>query len=1042
LGLLTVFFLFYADVSTAADGTWANPGVVTPQLTTTSTGGVYTANSTLAVGDAVMARATAGGLTNLRVYYVVSVNGGNYTLSATPGGAAIAGTTTAGTNIASNGVLVWDATGATNTQSAASWNTVPSGTDAIATVASNSNLANNAVALKNAVTIGTINFSATGHDLNLISTNNGATTTLSALTFDTSSGTPTINVTTNNKIVRLGLSDGTYTQGKLKINGTDGLVLNTTTSGGQIRIEDIDWSGFTNAGGTAPGTITIQQGIAQTTVSNALGSSNGSLNVVVGSASTNASLTLPELQLGNNQSIQVNNLDGTVDARISGASRTLTIGAGSGTNTDFAGIIGQTAAGANSALSLTKSGTGTQTISGQIVSTGGNVVVTAGTLVLSGNNTYTGATTVSGGTLQIGGGGTSGALSSSSATTIGGTLIFNRTNTVTQGTDFASTISGIGALIQNGSGSLVLNGNNTYTGATTVNSGTLTLQGGSAISNSGAVVMANTAGAELRVDASETIGNLSGGGSLGGGIVIASSQELTVSQSSGTTYSGVISGDGALLKAGSGTLTLNGTNTFTGTTTVTASGLVLNNTSGNNQTLQGNIIVNGGNFSISTSNQIADTSNLTLSSGTVNLSTLAETINSINMTGGTLRRAGQILTLNTDSSFTGGIVNSTDRASRIYASGTTTFGNATFDYSGTTNADNDTFRLLGNAVVQAGASVNFNANSINGTTGQFAMGNTMRTVDVGAGANMTINWRVVGASAGITKNGTGTLVLSGNNTYGTGGTIVNAGTLQLSGLGTLGSGNFSVSGGELNLGGKSVTNTLSSLTGGALTNGTLTNNGSNYNLQNGIVSATLAGTNGLNKTTVGTVALSAANTYSGDTLVAAGSLIVDGSLGGGGSVTVDSTGTLGGAGSINGATLVRGTLNPDSSVLTLGNSLSFELNSTIALALGSTSGKVVFSNLADQLIGAGNATLSLTLGAGFDYNNTYSVFENTSTAGFTFQTITGYDSTSYTANLVDTGSTYQLAFTPVPEPSVVVLTLLGVAIGLMVRRSKQPGKIA
>jgi autotransporter-associated beta strand protein len=66
------------------------------------------------------------------------------------------------------------------------------------------------------------------------------------------------------------------------------------------------------------------------------------------------------------------------------------------------------------------------------------------------------------------------------------------------------------------------------------------------------------------------------------------------------------------------------------------------------------------------------------------------------------------------------------------------------------------------------------------------------------------------------------------------------------------------------------TNTFGSLTGGTLSNGTLSNNGGNYNLQNGTVSAVLAGTNGVNKTTAGTITLSGANTYTGTTTVTAG----------------------------------------------------------------------------------------------------------------------------------------------------------------------------
>ena len=94
-----------------------------------------------------------------------------------------------------------------------------------------------------------------------------------------------------------------------------------------------------------------------------------------------------------------------------------------------------------------------------------------GTVVLTAANTYTGATNVAGGTLQIGNGGTTGSLSTSSAITTNGTLAFNRTDTVTQGTEFNSVIAGTGGVTQFGSGTLVLNGTNTYTGVTTFEAG-------------------------------------------------------------------------------------------------------------------------------------------------------------------------------------------------------------------------------------------------------------------------------------------------------------------------------------------------------------------------------------------------------------------------------------------------------------------------------------------------------------------------------------------------------------------------------------------
>ncbi len=98
---------------------------------------------------------------------------------------------------------------------------------------------------------------------------------------------------------------------------------------------------------------------------------------------------------------------------------------------------------------------------GDIVKTGG------GTLVLTGDNTYSGGTTVSAGTLQLGSGGTTGSIVGN--VTDNATLVFNRADDVT----FAGAISGSGALVQAGPGTLTLTGANTYTGGTTVSAGTL-----------------------------------------------------------------------------------------------------------------------------------------------------------------------------------------------------------------------------------------------------------------------------------------------------------------------------------------------------------------------------------------------------------------------------------------------------------------------------------------------------------------------------------------------------------------------------------------
>jgi autotransporter-associated beta strand protein len=94
--------------------------------------------------------------------------------------------------------------------------------------------------------------------------------------------------------------------------------------------------------------------------------------------------------------------------------------------------------------------------------------VGGGRVVFVGNAGYTGGTTIlSGGTLQIGAGGTTGSIVGDIVN--GGTLIFDRSDTVT----FGGTISGGGALVQAGGGTLILNGTSTFNGPTAVTAGTL-----------------------------------------------------------------------------------------------------------------------------------------------------------------------------------------------------------------------------------------------------------------------------------------------------------------------------------------------------------------------------------------------------------------------------------------------------------------------------------------------------------------------------------------------------------------------------------------
>ena len=225
----------------------------------------------------------------------------------------------------------------------------------------------------------------------------------------------------------------------------------------------------------------------------------------------------------------------------------------------------------------------------------------AGTLTLSGNNTYTGATTLTNGTVSAGvtanlgaaaagltfnGGnlqitgttltnftGIGHAVTFTAAKTVG-LDINNAANTFTVDQVLNQTTGGFTKL---GAGTAVLNQANTYTGTTTVSAGTLTLSGVGTL-GTGALVMgggtldlgtgSKTTGA-VTIATAAASGNTIQNGSLTG-------SSYTASNASGNAIvTASLLGGGTLTKSGAGTLTLTGANTYTGTTTVNAGTLDL-----------------------------------------------------------------------------------------------------------------------------------------------------------------------------------------------------------------------------------------------------------------------------------------------------------------------------------------------------------------------------------------------------------------------------------------------------------------------------------
>jgi autotransporter-associated beta strand protein len=155
-----------------------------------------------------------------------------------------------------------------------------------------------------------------------------------------------------------------------------------------------------------------------------------------------------------------------------GSRYTLQIGTG-GTN----GTLGTGSVSNAGTLSFNRSDL--YTASNAISGTGKLSQIGTGTTVLLGSNSYSGATTVTNGVLQIGNGGTTGSIAGDVVNNA--TLIFNRSDAST----YSGTINGTGAVTKQGGGALTLAGANSYSGVTTISGGTLALSGTGSIGTGG-----------------------------------------------------------------------------------------------------------------------------------------------------------------------------------------------------------------------------------------------------------------------------------------------------------------------------------------------------------------------------------------------------------------------------------------------------------------------------------------------------------------------------------------------------------------------------
>ncbi len=236
------------------------------------------------------------------------------------------------------------------------------------------------------------------------------------------------------------------------------------------------------------------------------------------------------------------------------AAGTLAVGAG-GTSGALAGDIAN-----HGALIFNRSDA--LTYGGTISGTGSFEKKGEATLVLTGPTALAGPATITAGTLQIGTGGD--IAWASGEITNGGALVFNHSNTIA----LPGSIAGTGTLTKQGSGALTLGAANSFTGATTVSGGILTLGHQQALQNSIVTLDGGTLGFSTITQA--TFVGLRGSAPLALTNNASAAVALTLTGASDSSYSGTLSGNGSLTKNGLGTLTLSGANTFTGSTTLNA----------------------------------------------------------------------------------------------------------------------------------------------------------------------------------------------------------------------------------------------------------------------------------------------------------------------------------------------------------------------------------------------------------------------------------------------------------------------------------------
>ncbi len=716
----------------------------------------------------------------------------------------------------------------------------------------------------------------------------------------------------------------------------------------------IQVGGFGNT--ARSGTINFTSGstlIGDDLVIGSTGGTPGELNTVTMTAGGNLTV--------NSITFNANNDDNTITQ---GASSTVTVN----------GPVTINQPSANTTNNNWNVNSGTATVSGLInlagtnttTSRDGSLVITTGTLNADGGISIAGTTAATKNITMTG---------TSSILNVGGTGISGAANaTFTAGTGTSTVNYNAGGNQANVANytynnlSISNSGTKTLLGTTDVN-GTLTVSAGTVLSLStfsitpssvvlecGATTGSSVTGTgsfSLQGNVSvNTVGSGSDAAIISAPVALNGTRVFTVaddgSSATDLVMNSVISTANGLTKAGAGTMQLNAVNTYSGTTTINA-GTLLYNT--NNAIAAGAVTVSGGIMDIGTFTDAVGT--VTLTSGSIEGSTGVLTGTSYAVQDGTI------------SAILAGAVNLTKTTS-----GTVTLTGVN-TYTGITaiNAGILSVSTIGNGGVAGniGAATSAAANLVlGGGTLQYtgATATTNRNYTFTTGTTSTIelvtnDLTLTGASAattgGFIKIGNGTLILTGANLH-TGTTTVADRTLEYGANNVLATGAVTVNGGILDI--KTFSDAVGTVTlvDGEIngTTGVLT--GSSYAVQDGIITAILAGTGGLTKTTTGTVTLSAVNTFTGAVTITGGILSVSTIADGGVACNLGAASTTAANLTLNGGTLrytgTTATTNRNF-VLATATTSTFNISTNTLIINGAS------TNTTGAMIKEGNGTLVL-----------------------------------------------------------------------------------